>query len=235
MKREIIFFEFFLLALGLYPKDTILDLRIIEQKETSIILEWRDGIALSKYFIIIYKEFGNFEYEYLNEQVVEKPFANVVGLEPNTFYKFGLYGKNGKEKGKISWIVSRTLGEDVRQFPGTRYPDKSGFASLVVLPDELEHWWDNCAYVLTLDFQCSIKSIDFDVGEDVTVIDDSSNVLILAFGEKALDSVFREDKKFHYFVHVDPARCNITNLEDKFIISELFRNNLLHNFWFSEK
>lgn len=168
MKREIIFFEFFVLALGLYPKDTILDLRIIEQKETSIILEWRDGIALSKYFIIIYKEFGNFEYEYvsyenkliyrykitqLNEQAVEKPFANVVGLEPNTFYKFGLYGKNGTEKGKISWIVSRTLGEDVRQFPGTRYPDKSGFASLVVLPDELEHWWDNCAYVLTLDFQ----------------------------------------------------------------------------------
>ena len=77
----------------------------------------------------------------------------MVGLEPNTFYKFGLYGRNGTEKGEISWIMGRTLGEDVRQFPGTRYPDKSGFASLVVLPDELEHWWDDCAYVLALDLQ----------------------------------------------------------------------------------
>ena len=89
----------------------------------------------------------------LNEQAIEKPFAYVVGLEPNTFYKFGLYGRNGTEKGEISWIIGRTLGEDVKQFPGTRYPDKSGFASLVVLPDELEHWWDDCAYVLTLDLQ----------------------------------------------------------------------------------
>ena len=89
----------------------------------------------------------------MNEQAIEKPFANVVGLEPNTFYKFGLYGRNGTEKGEISWIMARTLGEEVRQFPGTRYPDKSGFASLVVLPDELEHWWDDCAYVLTLDLQ----------------------------------------------------------------------------------
>ena len=100
----------------------------------------------------------------MNEQAIEKPFANVVGLEPNTFYKFGLYGRNGTEKGEISWIMGRTLGEDVRQFPGTRYPDKSGFASLVVLPDELEHWWDDCAYVLTLDLQVfQRKSFSFNL------------------------------------------------------------------------
>ncbi|CAG5110736.1 Oidioi.mRNA.OKI2018_I69.chr2.g5108.t1.cds [Oikopleura dioica] len=195
--------------------------KFAEQTEENVLLEWREGVTLDKYFIIIYKEYGNYEYEYLNEQAVEKPFANVVGLEPNTFYKFGLYGTNGTAatRGATSWIVARTLGETVRQFPGTLYPDNSGFASLVVLPDSLDDWWDQCAYVLTIDLQCPIKSIDFDVGESVVVIERGEEELVLAFGKMALDSVFRVHKKFHYFVHVDPDHCNITSLEDKFIIS----------------
>ena len=115
----------------------------------------------------------------MNEQAIEKPFANVVGLEPNTFYKFGLYGKNGTEKGEISWIIGRTLGEDVRQFPGTRYPDKSGFASLVVLPDELEHWWDDCAYVLTLDLQV-FRTFVFPTLNSHFSVQSSRSTLILA-------------------------------------------------------
>ena len=71
-------------------------------------------------------------------------------------------------------------------------------------------------------FKCPIVSIDFDIGEDVTVIDRSENELILAFGERALNSVFRQHKKFHYFVHVDPEICDISDLEDKFIICKFF-------------
>ena len=59
-------FLFFHLAFALIPKESILDLEIIERKEDSIILEWREGVVLSKYYIIIYKEFGNFEYEYVS-------------------------------------------------------------------------------------------------------------------------------------------------------------------------
>ena len=66
MKAAFLLLRFFHVALALIPKESILDLKILEQKEESIILEWREGVALSKYFIIIYKEFGNFEYEYVS-------------------------------------------------------------------------------------------------------------------------------------------------------------------------
>ena len=65
MRRAPLFFHF---AFALIPKESILDLKIIDRNEDSIILEWREGVALSKYFIIIYKEFGNFEYEYVSEE-----------------------------------------------------------------------------------------------------------------------------------------------------------------------
>ena len=61
-----LFFQIFCFTLALEQKETILDLRIIDQSEENVILEWREGVSLNKYFIIIYKEYGNFEYEYVS-------------------------------------------------------------------------------------------------------------------------------------------------------------------------
>ena len=92
--------------------------------------------------IKVYREYGNYEEEYLNIAYLDFNEAKVRGLQPDTFYKFELAGiiiepDGSITVGPITTITARTVGETGLSFqPGTPYPDGSGFAAQISIP----HW-----------------------------------------------------------------------------------------------
>lgn len=89
--------------------------------------------------IKVYREFGNYEEEYLNVAYLDFNEAKVRGLKPDTFYKFQLAGlvvdkDGGISVGPFTTITARTIGPGFSFQPGTPYSDGSGFAAQISIP-----------------------------------------------------------------------------------------------------
>ena len=89
--------------------------------------------------IKVYREFGNYEEEYLNVAYLDFNEAKVRGLVPDTFYKFQLAGlivdkDGGISVGPFTTITARTIGPGFSFQPGTPYSDGSGFAAQISIP-----------------------------------------------------------------------------------------------------
>ena len=78
-------------------------------------LGWETG-SYSNFQIKVYREYGNYEEEYLNVAYLDFNEAKVRGLEPDTFYKFELAGLIVLPDGDFTigphvTITARTVGK----------------------------------------------------------------------------------------------------------------------------
>ena len=101
-------------------------------------LGWEMG-NYANFQIKVYREFGNYEEEYLNVAYLDFNEAKVRGLDPDTFYKFQLAGlivdkDGGITVGPFTTITARTIGPGFSFQPGTPYSDGSGFAAQISIP-----------------------------------------------------------------------------------------------------
>ena len=78
-------------------------------------LGWEKG-SYENFQIKVYREYGNYEEEYLNVAYLDFNEAKVRGLEPDTFYKFELAGLIVLPDGDFTIgpyvkITARTVGQ----------------------------------------------------------------------------------------------------------------------------